>query len=85
MISNSILLKKFKLRSKNSSCSYYRLFSEKILNEKEYDLIEEVRINRNLIHYNAYESSLISEEDINDLVKKAKSIISNLKKSYEEL
>lgn len=83
-ISNALLLKKLKIRSKISSCAYYKLYLEKIISKELYEKIELLREKRNTYHYDAYLAMLTSEEDVKRDVLISKEIYLELIKKYEK-
>ena len=83
LISNAILLKKFKIRAKKSVCAYFKLYQEKIITEKDYEILENIREKRNLVHYDGYESSFLDDDEVLKIVEKSKILYNNLKEIYE--
>jgi len=85
IISNSILLKRYKIRAKRSVCGYYKLYCEEIISKEQYEKIEEIREKRNIIHYDGYESNFIDDKEVDKLITFCESLFEELKKIYEEL
>lgn len=83
LISNAILLKKYKIRAKKSVCGYYKLYKEKILSTNQYEKLEKIREKRNLIHYDGYESTFIEDEEVKEIIKESETISKYLIEIYE--
>ena len=83
LLSNSILLKKFSYRAKESVCSYYELYLKDVISETDFEIIEKIREKRNEIHYDGYRASINTEEEILKYVNFSKNIIKKLKNVYE--
>ncbi len=83
LLSNSILLKRFKIRSKKSVCGYYKLYQEKLIEVNDYENLEKIRVKRNLVHYDSYQSSFLSDDEVIKILQIAKEVFNKLIKIYE--